>query len=262
MPSRLDLNNSVENSVKAPDAEKERKAIIRNRIADCIFLVSAVLMTGLAIYEFIFVGAGASKVLFAAIWTVILITGITKGRKKFFLLFIVFNLFLGAVNLCLWLFPYGFTSEAQWRYKSQVKYVDDPKSCFPDELPRDISDYRIEYQPSFWQDAGHFRVHFKTSLQQLEQYEKEYSSQAIYTIPLSDFKGMWDTQVKEISPKAGVSHGDDKSLMVAFDQDYWEEHERDATVYVLHAVHNWNHPHSRAVIINKTEKMVEFTHLG
>ena len=249
------------------DEEKYSKKIRRNRAADIIFLVIAGLMSIVSIYEIIFVGVFTIREILSLIWAALLILNIIKGRKRFFWLLLAVNMLWAMYLGFCWLFPSSFYSKTQWRYKYQVIYVTDIRKnghadCFPDELPSELSDYRIDYAPSIWQGTGHFRVHFKTSAKQLEQYEKEYSTQAIYTIPVSDFNGMWDTQVKEISPKAGVSHGDDKSLMVTYDQDYWAGHEKDATVYVVSAVHNWNHPHSGAVIINKTDKMVEFTHLG
>lgn len=252
--------------MKAPDAEKERKAIIRNRIADCIFLVPFLAMAAFSAYSFVMVGTnGMQTLMIGAVWSFLLIVSIIMGRRRFMLLGIIVNIFCLLVYYFIFSIPGGFWSTEQWRYDHQRKYVDTIKNghsdCFPDELPRDISDYRIEYQPSFWQGTGHFRVHFRTSSEQLEQYEKEYSAQAIYTIPLTDFYG-GRTEVKEISPKAVVSYDGDKSLVVASDSDFWSGHEKGAAVYVVSAVHNWNHPHSGAVIINKTEKMVEFTHLG
>ena len=35
-----------------------------------------------------------------------------------------------------------------------------------------------------------------------------------------------------------------------------------ATVYVTSATHNWNHPHSTAVIIDSEKNMIEFAQLG
>ncbi|MCR5599896.1 MAG: hypothetical protein K6G33_04030 [Ruminococcus sp.] len=251
--------------MNAPDDAKIRRKKKYNRIADVIFLVQFLVMTVFSGYSFIMVGTDCMLTVIGAIWLFLLILSIIKGRKRFLLLGIIVNLFCLVVYLFLLSFPSSFGSAKQWRYDHQRRYVEIIQNiqseCFPDKIPEYTSDYYIEYIPGMWQGTGHFRVHFKTSAKQLEQYEKEYSAQAIYTIPLTDFnRGI--TAVKEISPKAAVSHGDDKSLMVAYDQDYWAGHEKDATVYVVSAVHNWNHPHSGAVIINKTDKMVEFTHLG
>ena len=112
------------------------------------------------------------------------------------------------------------------------------------------------------QGTGHFRVHFKTSAQQIERYENEYSAQAIYTVPLTDFNGRWHKEVKEVSSQAETVFEGDNSLVVAYDESFWEGFEDHATVYVISAVHYWNHPHSGAVIINRAENMIEFTHLG
>ena len=249
------------------DEEKYIKKIKSNRAADGMFLVIAGLLAIVSAYTIIFVGVCTIKEGLALLWAALLTLFIIKGRKRFFWLVLAANMLWTIFFGVLWLFPSGFESKVEWRYKWQVKFVTDIQKnghadCFPDKLPNDASDYHMDYAPSFWQGTGHFCVRFKTSLQQLEQYEKEYSSQALYTIPLEDFKGMWDIQVEEINPKAIVSHGSDKSLMVEYDKEFWAGHEKGATVYVVSAVHNWNHPHSSAVIINKKDKMVEFTHLG
>ena len=249
----------------AAENEYEAAAIKRNRIADFIFLVPALILTFLAVITLIFVGTGTIRLIFAGLWAAALVLSVRKGRKKGFWITLFGNTFWAFIVSCVFYLPGAFASETAWRYRFQMKYVDIMRNgsfdCFPDKLPGEISDYRIEYLPSMMQGTGHFRVHFKTSAQQLERYEKEYSAQALYTVPLEDFKGNWDIQVDEVNPKATVYYGD-KSLEVAYDKYFWAGHEKDAAVYVVSAVHYWNHPHSGAVIINKAENMIEFTHLG
>ena len=249
----------------AAENEYEAAAIRRNRIADCIFLVPALILTFLAVIELIVIGIGTFKLIFVGLWTAALVQSVRKGRKKGFWITLFGNFFWAFIVGFMFLLPGAFSSKTAWRYRAQLKYVDIIRNgsfdCFPDKLPEEISDYKIEYFPSIMQGTGHFRVHFKTSAQQLEQYEKEYSAQALYTISLVDFKGTWDIQVDEVNPKATVYYSD-KSLEVAYDKYFWAGHEKDATVYVVSAVHYWNHPHSGAVIINKAENMIEFTHLG
>ena len=67
--------------------------------------------------------------------------------------------------------------------------------------------------------------------------------------------------VEQVSPKADIGIKDDKSLLVYRDTDFWAE-STSATVYVISAVHNWNHPHSTAVIIDSEKNMIEFAQLG
>lgn len=249
--------------------EKERidkRRIKLNRIADLIVLVPAVIMLAFCVKDVVFVGVGIVRTVLWGMLAASLLAGVIKGRKNFIIFTLVINFIAFVFVSAISLYSFGFSSKSKWKYNAQRKYVDrmhnGRSDCFPDELPEDISDYSIEYMPSIMQGTGHFRVHFRTSPQQLEEYEKTYSAQALYTIPLENFGGNFDVGVKEFAPGAEVKFEDDQSLSVAYNREFWEGHDKDATVYVVSAVHNWNHPHSGAVIINKAEGMVEFTHLG
>ena len=249
-----------------PENAKEAEAIRKNKISDSIFLFIAVFMTLISAFTYVMVGVGLITTIIIVIWALALLQCVIKGRKRFFELMILFSIAVTIILFFLLTAAKGFHSTTKWKYNAQRKYVDlmhnGHSDCFPDKLPDDISDYSIEYLPSFLQGTGHFRVHFKTSTEQIARYENEYSAQAIYTIPLSDFNDSRRVQVKEISPKASATYEGDSTLDVSYDNKFWEGHENNSTVYFISAVHNWNHPHSGAVIINKTEKMVEFTHLG
>lgn len=263
--SRLDLNKLKPYEV-VPENGYEAEAIRRNRIADLFFLVLALILTLITVFSLVFIGVGIIKLIFVAVWAAALMQSIRKGRKKGFGLALFGNIFWAFIVSIMFLLPSPFSSQMAWRYGFQLKYVDMMNNgsfdCFPDKLPEEISDYKIEYLPSMMQGTGHFRIHFKTSAQQIEQYENEYSAQAIYTIPLADFNGQWHKELKEVSSQAETVFEGDNSLEVAYDESFWEGCEDHATVYVISAVHYWNHPHSGAVIINRAENMIEYTHLG
>ena len=231
-----------------PENAKEAEAIRKNKVSDSIFLFIAVFMTLISAFTYVMVGVGLITTIMIVIWALALLQCVIKGRKRFFELMILFSIAVTIILFFLLTAAKGFRSTTSWKYNAQRKYVDLIHS--------------IEYLPSFLQGTGHFRVHFKTSAEQIARYENEYSAQAIYTIPLSDFNDSRRVQVKEISPKASATYEGDSTLDVSYDNKFWEGHENNSTVYFISAVHNWNHPHSGAVIINKTEKMVEFTHLG
>ena len=247
-------------------AEVERKAIKANRVIDIVFFIPVIAVTALLAACAVCVGAGIFRLVLFGLWALFLLVSIKKGRTGSFLLAVIAYPFVAFILLIILYMPGGFSSGQQWKYNFQRKYVDlmqnGRSDCFPDELPKELSEYEITYLPSVMQGTGHFRVRFRTSPQQLEEYEKEYSEQAIYTIPLTNIRSDWMTGVKEVSPKAKVGMENDRTLFIAFDNEFWEGHDEDATVYVTYAVHNFNHPHSGAVIINKKEGMVEFTHFG
>lgn len=251
------------------DEDKERidkRRIKINRVADILAFVLSAILFIFCLKDTIFVGVGVLRTVLWGILAASLLAGVIKGRKSFIIFTLTVNFIALAFVSVLSLYTFGFHSVSKWKYNAQRKYVDRKHNgnsdCFPDKLPDDIEDYSIDYMPSIMQGTGHFRVRFRTSAEQIEKYEKEYSEKAIYTIPLKDFGGEFIINVQEFSPEAVVSYENDKSLDVAYSQTFWEGHENEATVYVTSAVHDWNHPHSGAVIINRSKCMIEFTQLG
>ena len=244
----------------------ESRRIKVNRVADGVFLVPAVIIFVFFAKDAVFVGVGVVRTVLWGLLVAGLLAGVRIGRKTFIILTLTLNFIAVSFISAMSLFTFGFSSRSKWKYNSQRKYVDrmhnGHSDCFPNKLPKDIKGYSIDYLPSIMQGTGHFRVHFRTSAQQLEEYEKTYSAQALYTIPLEKFGGLLRVEVEEIAPGAEAKIENDKTIDIAYDHKFWEGHDKDATVYVVSAVHNWNHPHSGAVIINKAEGMVEFTHLG
>jgi hypothetical protein len=161
------------------------------------------------------------------------------------------------------LFPPFIHSYSPWKYNFQREYIEKYNGMsskdFPSVLPRDIKNYEFDYAPSIMQGTGHCSARFKASADVIKAYESQYAPQAIYTIPLENFSGGMTT-IEKISPEAKQSYAEDKSLDIWSDDDFWAD--TDATVYVISAVHNWNHPHSSAVIISKDKSKIQFTQLG
>lgn len=250
-------------------AKAEHRSKIANRILDTLLFIPALAAAVKFAVAFVTAGVGIVRLFLFGAWALFLLVMIIKGRKSGtvgFVLMLICGIFVILMMFIISGMPGSFSSHLPAKFKAQVKYVESlhngHSDCFPDKLPDDIEDYSIDYMPSIMQGTGHFRVRFRTSAEQIEKYEKEYSEKAIYTIPLKDFGGKSIINVQEFSPEAEVSYEDDKSLDVAYSQTFWEGHENGATVYVASAVHNWNHPHSGAVIINRSECMIEFTQLG
>ena len=244
------------------ELRKEREAIAKNRKVDCFFLIIPSVITSISLFLWIFVGIFPAMALLCLPWMVIIIFSMLVKRQSGYVLMILFNIGYLIFICGMFSFPQGFKAETTWRYKFQHKYVERHNKllteCMPEKLPDGVSDYRIDYLPHFLQGPGHFSIRFKTDTEQLDKYEAEYSGKALYTFSLSDYISN-SFKIQEFNPNAIVSEQNDTTLELSYDRGFWEDHAEQATVYVVSATHNWNHPQSGAIIINKTDKMVEFT---
>lgn len=201
------------------------------------------------------------------IWLLMALIIFAEKRKLFFIIGLVVCILsfplMGFILFSMTFGPY-IHSTSPWRYNIQRSYIvvsgQGKTPDFPSHLPKDITDYEFDFAPHIMQGAGHCSARFKTSADTIEAYESEYAPQAIYTLPIGDFKNYHSTNVDTVSEKAETWSDTDKSLKVWMDEDFWGS--TDATVYVLSATHNSNHPHSSAVIISKDHTKVQFTQLG
>ncbi len=129
---------------------------------------------------------------------------------------------------------------------------------FPETLLEQISDYYLSYLPSLMQGTGHFTVQFTCSPENAKKIAETYAEKAIYTIPLADFGNRMIYEVKEFSPEATVAYENDHTLDIEWDYDFFGPENQDAMVYVTAAVHNENHPHSSAVIVDCKKAQLNF----
>lgn len=246
-----------------PTDEKKARFGKTGQVITTIMAVPALILTLKYLIILVFVDTGGIKALICGAW--LLATGsifLSKSRihlilSVLFTLAVLFVLFLSSI------FPPSIYSHKPSKYNAQLKYIDmsiyeDGAADFPDVLPKNISDYEFSCNPGFLQAIGHCSARFTASEDIIKDYESEYAPQAIYTIPLKKFN-YGRTTVEKISPKAEQSDKSDYSLNIYEDLEFWAD--TDATVYVLSAVHNWNHPHSSAVIISKDKTKIQFTQL-
>ena len=202
-----------------------------------------------------------------AIWLLIAVIVLFEKKKLFFNIgLILFLLSIPLMGCILFSMTYGpyIHSNAKWKYNIQRSFIvvkhQGTTPDFPSHLPNGIKNYVFDSSPSVMQATGHCSVRFETNNGSIEKYEKEYAKRAIYTLPISDFKDYYSTDVEKVSEDAETWSDIDKNLKVWMDGDFWGS--TDATVYVLSATHNWNHPKSSAVIISKDHTKVQFTQLG
>lgn len=235
--------------------------------ADCIItivfafisLIATLFMLGMVIA----VGNGIIRLIICLIWLAMAVFVLITKKKLFFVISLAVWFVMMPVVALTMLFPPFIHSYSPWKYNVQRSYIEiynrNSSENFPAMLPRDIREYEFDYMPSMMQGTGHCSARFETSADTVKAYESEFAPQAIYTLTLSSFEH-GETTVDVVSPKARQAFENDKSLNIWIDSDYWKDTE--ATVYVLSATHNWNHPHSSAVIISKDHTKIQFTQLG
>lgn len=151
-----------------------------------------------------------------------------------------------------------------WQYPFQKFYtglyhnVREPE-WFPDFRDDVQSDYSFEYMPSIMQGTGHFSVCFVTSPEIAAEYERKFTSEAQYIIPLDEFT------VRSFYSVNGNSENpwEDDVLDIYWNMKFWKKGEEpNAHIFVLDAVLNYNHPHSSAVIIDAESGRIQLSRLG
>ena len=234
-----------------------------NAVFALIATTIALVLTLAFLVLFILTGQGLLRLGVCLMWLIPLIIILIKGAGKHSIGWSITGIAgVSFVLLVMSAMFLGVGSSVPWRYPFQRAYIRFHRSWYesilPNKLPKNISNYYFSYMPTFGQGAGHDAVRFTASTDVIEAYEKEYASQAIYTIPFSDFKDSYTTSVKEISPKAEqVSEQYPSNLLhINYDYKFWTD--TDATVYVISAVHDFNHPSSYSVIISKDHTKIEF----
>lgn len=231
--------------------------------------IIAVILTALSlVFTLIFlilllaVGNGIIRLVMCIVWFIsVVLVYFTKNKVHVIAETAITMLMLPAMGFSLLFAPY-IHSHSPYKYNLQRELIDvynrASSKDFPDKLPEDTSDYEFDYLPSMMQGTGHCSARFSSSAEVIEYYESEYASQAIYTIPLSDFKDSYIYYVKDISPKAeqGLDEYPNNTLHIYYDNKFWND--TDATVYVISAVHDFNHPSSYSVIISQDHTKIQF----
>ncbi|MCR5074572.1 MAG: hypothetical protein K6A79_02010 [Ruminococcus sp.] len=231
------------------------------------FTIAALIIAGvftlLFLVLFILTGQGVLRLGLCLPWLIILVIMLIKGAEKHSCGWSIAGIIIKTpVLLIMSMMFIGVSSAKPWQYSYQRAYIHYYRSWYkevlPQELPKDIDDYVFSYLPTFGQGGGHDSVRFSAPTETIEVYEKEYASQAIYTIPLSDFKDSYIYYVKDISPKAeqGLDEYPNNTLHIYYDNKFWND--TDATVYVISAVHDFNHPSSYSVIISQDHTKIQF----
>lgn len=153
--------------------------------------------------------------------------------------------------------PLSIESHAKWKYPFQRFYVGCYQNVkepewFPDFLDDVQSDYSFSYMPAILQGSGSYSVCFATSPERAQEYEKNYSSQATYTIPVSGFSNGYSYKV----------HDEDGNEKGSIHIEIPKEFDESGTVYVISTNLDWNHHHSSAVIVDRTSGRIGLIQKG
>lgn len=150
--------------------------------------------------------------------------------------------------------PLTITSAGIWQYPFQRAYVrlyqNVKEDWFPDFFKDVESDYYFDYMPSIMQGTGHYSVEFVTSPERAAAYASRYAEEAWKVIPLAGYSG------------SGARYPDEGKITVYLNDAFWEGSSPAATIYVLDAVTDPNHPHSSAVIVDTATGKIQFSRLG
>ena len=133
--------------------------------------------------------------------------------------------------------PTGINSHSSWKYKYQKAYINrysNATDCFPDSIPKDVSDYYFHHTPPMLQGDGDTNLRFKASPDVIKAIEDKYAPIAMSTSQMDN---------------------DYASRMYNGD-GFWMDTE--ATIYNLKDTGNFNHQHHSHLIVSKDHTKIEF----
>ena len=157
--------------------------------------------------------------------------------------------------------PLFIESSFLWQYPFQKMYtglyrnVKEPDFFF--DFRNDVQgDYCFEYLAAFMQGSGSYSVRFKTTPEIAAAYSGKFSPVSEYIIPLDKFNGLSDYTVT-------AADGSEGTISVTIDEDFFGNSDSENTfVFILETNLNWNHPHTSAVIVDKTNGLIQLSRLG
>ncbi len=186
-----------------------------------------------------------------------------RGRRA------VLGLILLTAAAFLFVMPCYFSGNWKWRYVYQRHYAANSGcvgdiECFPQELPESAGDFHTEYQPSFFQAAGHYSISFTAADEEIARYKTYAENRAVFVCSLREWlswengERMSDQQNQRLLELSG---GSSASLSLWADENIRRSPDT-VTVYVLDSDFEWNHPYTCAVLVDEQNHLVEFSQLG
>ena len=174
---------------------------------------------------------------------------------------------MGIIFVILLSFPLmSMGNTGKWRYPLEKSYVQLRHTCrlaewYPDKLPKDAENCRMDYLPSIMQGNGYFAVSFDCGDSTAAEWENFGKENAAYIVPLSDYAandgGHFDPTGYAVSADNNVQSSD-PTLDVFYYEDMWKGCEEDSVIYVIYTNLDFNHAHTEAVIVNRKDGKVGF----
>jgi len=259
----LALQEAEKQRIEEERLERQVQEKIRtNRLMDLVFLIPAAVLMLLYLLKIVFLGTFYLKFFFYATWVSMLVLSIMSKRKNYFALMLIVNFIVAVFLMSMMIFPDGFRSYSPWRYKFQKAYMGEfTKESIdfcPDELPDDISDYKIEYTPPFMQGAGYFSLRFKTDAEHIAKYKEEYTEKAAYIYTLNNYLNISEQDDAE-NTTVTTTEVSRPYVSIGYDRGFWTGHGENAEIHLLEFKDDITHEYSCSVIIDQEDCMVEFS---
>ncbi len=151
---------------------------------------------------------------------------------------------LGLIMLAGLAITQPFSGRFALQYPLQRLYVEkkcnaDIEGLFPRQLPEHSRDFRTEFMPPVMQGSGYYVVTVTADESEIDMLRKEYAEKAIAVFPVSALYENSEAQEKAT----------DLTAEEVYIPDQFQD-SAQAQCYLLAKEGNWNHPHTKLVIID------------
>lgn len=230
-------------------------------IAECIV---AGIFTLIFLTLFILTGACLLRSCICMAWLLFMLYHlIFKENKQSYVICLAEILIISPIVLFLSLWaPIMINTHFAFRYPFQKSYIeifsgDDTFDYFPDKLPDDVKNYRLDHFPSIMQGDGYTTVSFEASDDVLEQYTELYSAGAVYTCKVRELSG------GSVMINENGANNTNKYADVHMSESFRKKCSGDAMVYIMYnSEDSHRSPYTSAVIIDSVNGLAEFTKIG
>ncbi len=157
-------------------------------------------------------------------------------------------------------FPFVRSAEIKLLYPLQLKYYkstysqSDALDFFPDKIPENVGDYKLEHVPTVMQGAGHTSLMFTSDSETIQECIREAKQDAILIFTLSE-QDQYEDKFKK-------SSGSEYAFLYFYTDEAMKQNSENVTVYLLYSNFDFNHPHTSAVLVDEENCTVQFSRVG
>lgn len=157
-------------------------------------------------------------------------------------------------------FPFVRSAEIKPLYPLQLKYYkstysqSDALDFFPDKIPENVGDYKLEHVPTVMQGAGHTSLIFTSDSETIKECIRAAEQDAILIFTLSE-QDQYKDEFKKLS-------GNEYALLYIYTDEAMKQNSENVTVYLLYSNFDFNHPHTSAVLVDEENFTVQFSRVG